>query len=57
MRCVYCGKETGDEFDEHEECLEAAAQEAVDEEAGVVLGHCPHGVDLDREFCQHGCRV
>jgi hypothetical protein len=23
----------------------------------VVLGRCPHGVDLDREFCPEGCRV
>ncbi|MDF2751695.1 MAG: hypothetical protein K0S82_77 [Gaiellaceae bacterium] len=23
----------------------------------VVLGRCPHGVDLDREFCPKGCRV
>lgn len=23
----------------------------------TVLGHCPHGVDLDREFCPKGCRV
>jgi hypothetical protein len=22
-----------------------------------VLGRCPHGVDLDREFCEKGCRV
>ncbi len=22
-----------------------------------VLGRCPHGVDLDRDFCPHGCRV
>jgi len=22
-----------------------------------VLGFCPHGVDLDREFCPDGCRV
>jgi hypothetical protein len=22
-----------------------------------VLGKCPHGVDLDRELCPHGCRV
>lgn len=21
-----------------------------------VLGYCPHGVDLDREFCEKGCR-
>jgi hypothetical protein len=21
-----------------------------------VLGTCPHGVDLDREFCSKGCR-
>lgn len=24
---------------------------------GPVLGHCPHGVDLDRDFCREGCRV
>lgn len=23
----------------------------------TVLGRCPHGVDLDREFCPEGCRV
>jgi hypothetical protein len=23
----------------------------------TVLGHCPHGFDLDREFCPNGCRV
>lgn len=23
----------------------------------LVLGRCPHGVDLDREFCPHGCRA
>jgi hypothetical protein len=23
----------------------------------TVLGHCPHGVDLDREFCPEGCRI
>lgn len=23
----------------------------------IVLGRCAHGVDLDREFCPHGCRV
>jgi hypothetical protein len=22
-----------------------------------VLGRCPHGVDLDRDFCAEGCRV
>ena len=22
-----------------------------------VLGYCPHGVNLDREFCPDGCRV
>lgn len=22
-----------------------------------VLGYCPHGVNLDREFCPEGCRV
>ena len=22
-----------------------------------VLGMCSHGVDLDRDFCPHGCRV
>ena len=24
---------------------------------GPVLGECSHGVDLDRQFCPHGCRV
>ena len=24
---------------------------------GPVLGKCAHGVDLDREFCPHGCRI
>jgi hypothetical protein len=24
---------------------------------GIVLGHCEHGVNLDREFCPEGCRV
>jgi hypothetical protein len=23
----------------------------------AVLGCCPHGVNLDREFCPKGCRV
>lgn len=23
----------------------------------AVLGLCPHGVNLDRDFCPHGCRV
>ena len=23
----------------------------------TVLGYCPHGVNLDREFCPEGCRV
>jgi hypothetical protein len=23
----------------------------------TILGKCAHGVDLDREFCPHGCRV
>lgn len=23
----------------------------------TVLGFCPHGVNLDREFCPEGCRV
>lgn len=32
-----------------------ALLDAVDELP--VLGHCPHGVDLDREFCPKGCRV
>lgn len=22
-----------------------------------VLGYCPHGVNLDRDFCDKGCRV
>jgi hypothetical protein len=32
--------------------------EGIYEDDGLtVLGHCPHGVDLDREFCPRGCRV
>lgn len=27
MICVYCLEETGDEFDEHEDCLEDALEE------------------------------
>lgn len=27
------------------------------ESDGPVLGLCPHGVDLDKEFCEKGCRV
>ncbi len=23
----------------------------------TVLGYCPHGVNLDRDFCPEGCRV
>lgn len=26
-------------------------------ESDTVLGFCPHGVDLDRQLCEHGCRV
>lgn len=26
-------------------------------EADAVLGCCPHGVNLDRDFCPEGCRV
>jgi hypothetical protein len=29
----------------------------LDQQSIVVLGKCPHGVDLDREFCPKGCRV
>jgi len=27
------------------------------EREDAVLGCCPHGIDLDRAFCPHGCRV
>lgn len=26
-------------------------------DAETVLGYCPHGVNLDRDFCPKGCRV
>lgn len=29
MICIYCGEETGDEFDEHEACVEASVEEAT----------------------------
>lgn len=32
MICIYCGEETGDEFDEHEECVERSIEEATAEE-------------------------
>jgi len=28
-----------------------------DDRIEPVLGRCPHGVDLDSEFCSEGCRV
>ena len=31
--------------------------EAFPENPERVLGECVHGVDLDHQFCQHGCRV
>lgn len=34
-----------------------AAPPTTKELLGPVLGYCPHGVDLDREFCPEGCRV
>lgn len=35
-------------------CMEELARCAPDD---MVLGYCPHGVNLDREFCPEGCRV
>ena len=29
----------------------------IDTYDDTVLGKCPHGVDLDRDFCPDGCRV
>lgn len=38
MICVYCERETGDDTDEHEACVERAAEEGVIEaEAAGVL--------------------
>lgn len=34
-----------------------SALDAAVPEAAPVLGYCPHGVDLDRDFCPEGCRV
>jgi hypothetical protein len=45
---------------EHDYCQCRTDQAAWDfEHFGElpVLGRCPHGIDLDREFCPQGCRV
>lgn len=31
MICVYCGGETGDEYDEHDDCREASIEEELEE--------------------------
>lgn len=42
MICVYCGYETGDEYDEHESCVDEALEEelepvrAAEDNAGVI---------------------
>lgn len=32
-------------------------EEEMREDDLVVLGMCVHGVNLDRDFCEQGCRV
>jgi hypothetical protein len=36
---------------------EASAYDLMLADDSPVLGFCPHGVNLDRDFCEHGCRV
>lgn len=41
-------------------CYEHAKQEGAREAMSgdnVVLGFCPHGVNLDTDLCPQGCRV
>lgn len=32
MICIYCGRETGDEFDEHKECVEESIEAGMADE-------------------------
>lgn len=49
-------KSVGDEVRALIAVLDEVTARVADEDF-AVLGHCPHGVDLDREFCPKGCRV
>jgi len=40
MICVYCGEETGDSFDEHEECVDEALEDEL-ETVRVALDNAP----------------
>lgn len=46
-----CERHKGDPHNLCETCWE------LEPDPLVVLGPCPHGVDLDRDFCPEGCRV
>ena len=35
----------------------AAELDSIIDDTRAILGKCPHGVDLDRDFCSEGCRV
>lgn len=46
MICIYCGAETGDDYDEHEECLERSLSEILDEkEAAMEAGERKWRID------------
>lgn len=64
MTCVYCGEPTPDGYDEHERCVEQAAEDAVREEVVDLfagpggwdegarsLGLEPLGLELDADAC------
>jgi hypothetical protein len=38
-------------------CVEAGRHVCGPDDGALVLGLCPHGVDLDRDICPEGCRV
>jgi hypothetical protein len=52
-----CGWRTVLAAPSQEVALEQGEQHRSEADSLIVLGSCPHGVDLDREFCPHGCRV
>lgn len=64
MRCEQCNRHRGNP----EPLAREIARKALDvdpvddldeglDECDTVLGCCPHGVNLDRDFCPEGCRV
>lgn len=54
--CQRCGS-TEYVYVDYGGCSNCRPHDERDAEDLTVLGLCTHGVDLDRDFCSHGCRV